>query len=99
MIGGGFDGRNNFRMRVAENGRPPGADVINQLIAIHVPDARASGLVDKERLAADRAKRAHRRVHAAGNVFQRLGKKLFRLSAIHEHKLTAQTQRHKEERN
>jgi predicted dehydrogenase len=35
------------------------------------------GPVDEERLAADGAKRAHGRVDAAGNVFQRLGKKLF----------------------
>ncbi len=79
LIGGGFDGGNDFRMRVAENGRPPGADVINQFIAVHVPDVRAFGPVDEERLAADGAKRAHGRVHAAGNVFQRLGKKLRRI--------------------
>ena len=77
MIGGGLDGGNDFGMRVAEDGRPPGQDVINKLIAVHVPDARAFGMVDEERLAADGAERAHRRIHAAGNVFQRLGEKRF----------------------
>ena len=77
VVGGGFDGGNDFRMRVAENRRPPGADVINQFIAVHVPDVRAFGPVDKKRIAADGAERAHRRIHAAGNVFQRLGKKFF----------------------
>ena len=76
MIGGGFDGGYDFGMRMAEDGRPPGEDVINQLVAVHVPDMRAFGPVDEERLAAYGAERAHGRVHAAGNVFQRLGKKL-----------------------
>ena len=60
---------------MAENCRSPGADVINQLIAIHVLNARTFGLVHEERLAANGAKCAHRRIHTAGNVFQRLGEK------------------------
>ena len=82
-VGGGFDGGNDFRMRVAENGRAPGADVINQFIAVHVPDVRAFGPVDEKRLAADGAERAHGRIDAAGNVFQRLGEKLFGFVTIH----------------
>jgi len=77
VIGGGLDGGNDFGMRVSEDGRPPGKNVINQLVAVHVPDMCALGPVDKKRLAADGAERAHRRIHAAGNIFQRLGKKGF----------------------
>src|ERR1700722_4061674 len=40
-IGGGFDGGNYFRMRMAENRRSPGADIINQFISVHVPYVRA----------------------------------------------------------
>ena len=80
VVGGGLDGRNDFGMRMAENRRPQGADVINQLVAVHVPNARAFGMADEERLAADGAERAHRQIDAAGNVFQRLGKQCFGLS-------------------
>jgi hypothetical protein len=83
MIGGGLDGGNDFGMRMAEDGRPPGEDVINQLVAVHVPDARAFGPVHEERLPPDGAERAHRRVHTTGNVFQRLGEKFFRLGLRH----------------
>ena len=85
-FGGGFDCRNNFRMRVAENRRTPGADVINQFISVNVPDARTFCLVNKKRIAADGAERAHGRVDAAGNVFQRLGEKLFGFCA---HKISS----------
>ena len=67
-------------MRMAENGRPPGADVINQFVAVHVPHMRALGAIHEKRLAADGAKRADGRIDAAGNVIQRLGKKAFGLS-------------------
>ena len=77
MVGGGLDGGNDFGMRMAEDGRPPGEDVIYQLVAVHVPNVRAFGPVNEERLAADGAERAHGRVHAAGNVFQCLGEKRF----------------------
>ena len=77
VFGGGLDGGNDFRMRVAENGRSPGADVVDVFVAIHVPDARALGFVDEERLAADGAEGADGRVHAAGNVFQGFGEKRF----------------------
>jgi hypothetical protein len=76
------------RMRMAENGRSPGADVVDVIVAIDIEHPRALGSVHEKRLAADRAKRAHRRVHAAGNVFQSLGKKFFRLNTNHAHNLT-----------
>ena len=54
---------------MAENRRAPGADVINQFISVHVPDFATGGAIDKKRIAADRAKCAHRRIDAAGNIF------------------------------
>ena len=69
VLGGGADGIDNDFRRMAENGRPPGADVINVFVAIHVPDARAFRALDEKRLAADVAKRADGRIHAAGIRF------------------------------
>jgi hypothetical protein len=47
-------------------------------------------LFHEKRLAADGAERAHRRIDAAGNVFQRLGKKFFGFSAVHGCKINRQ---------
>ena len=46
--------------------RAPGADVVDELVAVFVPDARALGARDEARRAADGAIGAHRRVDAAG---------------------------------
>src|ERR1039458_10019055 len=75
-----LDGLDNPGMRMAEDGRPPGADVVDILIAVHVPHPRAFRFVDEERLAADGAERPHRRVHTAGDVLERLGKELLGFS-------------------
>src|ERR1700674_445888 len=56
-------------MDVAEDHRPPGTDVVDVLLAIGVPEIRTLRAFDEPRRAADRAKRAHRRVHTAGNGF------------------------------
>src|SRR5262245_1568579 len=64
-------------MCVAKNSRPPGADIINVLVAVNVPHARALSFVDEERLSTDSAKRTHWRIHASGNVFERFSKELF----------------------
>ncbi len=77
VAGGGLDGGNDFGMRMTQYGRPPGADVINQFVAVHVPDMRTFGPVDEERPAADGAERAHGRIDAAGNILQRLGEERF----------------------
>ena len=52
------------RRRVAEHERAPRQHVVDVLVAIDVPDARAFAARHDERLAADAAERAHRRVHA-----------------------------------
>ena len=63
------------RGRMPENRRSPGADVIDVFVAIDVPDVRAFRALDEKRLAPDRAKGAHRGIHAAGNSLLRFGEK------------------------
>ena len=82
VIGGGFHRRNNFWMRMTENRRSPSEHVIDVVIAIDIPDVRTAGAINEERLPAHRAKGAHRRIHAAGNVFQSLGKQRFRFGSV-----------------
>ncbi|MEY2547418.1 MAG: hypothetical protein QOG48_2535, partial [Verrucomicrobiota bacterium] len=65
----------NYIRRVTENGRAPAPDVIDVFIPIDVPDARAFCAIDEEWFAADVAKRADGRVHAAGNYLLRSGEK------------------------
>ena len=65
--GGGIgDGGHDGRMGVAQDHRPPGADIVDQLVAVHVPDQCPEGAIDHPRRAADCAEGAHRRVDAAG---------------------------------
>ncbi len=47
------------RMRVAEDHRSPGADVVDELPAVRGPDVRALRAREEDRLAADAAERAH----------------------------------------
>ena len=65
---GGLHGGNHVRMGVAENQRPPGADIIDVPLAIRVLYLRADALAEKAGGAADRAEGADRRIDAAGNV-------------------------------
>ena len=65
----GFD---DFGMGVTQNHRAPGADVIDIFFAVGVVEIRALAALEKYRRTADGAKRAHRRIHAAGDVFLRL---------------------------
>src|ERR1051325_5676985 len=78
VLGRVLDGFYDFWMRMAEYRWPPRADIVDILVSIHVTNTRPLGLVDEKRLPSNRPKRAHRRIHSARNVFQRLGKKLFR---------------------
>ena len=63
--GGRGDGLDHRRVGVAEDQRAPGADVVDVDVAVDVEDLRALGALDEDRVAADRAHRAHGRVHAA----------------------------------
>ncbi len=52
---------------VPENERTPGADVVHILVAVGIPNVRTLAAHDVQRVAAHRAKSAHRGVHASGN--------------------------------
>src|SRR6516164_11426137 len=64
---------------MTENERPPGANVIDVLLAVRVPNMRAISPLNKERLAANGPKRTNRRIHSAGDDLLRTIEKLFRL--------------------
>ena len=69
-----FDRVDDLGMTVAEDHRPPGADVIDIGIAVDIIDFRAGGAFDEDRFAADGAKGAHRTVDAAGDDLVGFGK-------------------------
>src|SRR5882762_3971725 len=75
-----FDGVNNSWMRMAENSWSPRANVIDVFVSIDVIHPRAPGPVDKEWFSAHSAKRPHRGIHSARNVFQSFGEELMRAS-------------------
>ena len=54
--------RDHVRVRVPEDQRAPGADVVHVDVAVDVGDLGAVGALDEDRIAPDRAHRAHRRV-------------------------------------
>jgi hypothetical protein len=54
------------RVRVPQDQRAPGEDVVDVLVAVHVPEPRPARALHEERLAPHRAEGAHRRVDAAG---------------------------------
>ena len=62
-----FERRQNCRMAVAQQQRPPGADVIDVLVAVRVEDVRSLAAGDEGRIPADAAERAHRRIHSSRN--------------------------------
>ena len=55
------------RRAMPQQQRSPGADVVDVRIAVDVENARAFAARDETGRAADAAKRAHRRIHAARN--------------------------------
>src|SRR3977135_4454137 len=68
--GRGADGVDHDRRGVAENGRAPGADVVEVLFAVDVPDSRTLSALDEEWVAAQAAKSADGRIDAAGDALQ-----------------------------
>ncbi len=77
------DGLHDFRMRVTQNQRAPGTDVVDIFISVGVPQARASRVIDDDRIAAHRAKCAHRAVHSADEHFGRALENILRVRAFH----------------
>ena len=61
----------HVRMGVPVDQRAPGADVVDEAVAVDVDEFGALAAGDEDRLAADRAHRAHGRVDAAGDHLQR----------------------------
>jgi hypothetical protein len=62
-------GLHHVRVGVADDRRPPRADVVDIALAVGIPEVRAFGAGDEARRAAHRTEGAHRRVDAAGVVF------------------------------
>src|SRR5690242_17132583 len=63
---------------MAQDHWSPRTDVVDVSATVDVGDVRAARGLDEARRAADAAKRAHRRVHAAGYEFHRLRKQFLR---------------------
>ena len=63
---GALNGLDHRRKGVAQNHRPPGAEVVDVAVAVGVGEPGALGALDKRRRAAHRAKGPHRRVYPAG---------------------------------
>src|SRR5690606_7278525 len=59
------DGLLHLRAPVAEDHRPPRADVVDVFLAVLADELRALGLADEDWRAADGLERTHGRVHAA----------------------------------
>ena len=78
------------RVGVAVDQRPPRADVVDEAVAVDVDQLGALAAVDEDRVAADRAHRAHGRVDAAGQARERAAVGLLR-AAVGErgHQLAA----------
>ncbi|MPN55553.1 hypothetical protein SDC9_203237 [bioreactor metagenome] len=74
---GFLHGGDDFRVGVAEDHRPPGADVVGVPLAVGVLHLAADTLLEEQRRAADRTEGAHRRIDAAGDVFLGTGKEFF----------------------
>jgi hypothetical protein len=68
-------------VRVPQDHRAPGADVIDVLLAVLVPDVGAATTGEKHGLAPHPRERTHGRVHAAGDVPAGLVKQYMRTSA------------------
>jgi uncharacterized Zn-finger protein len=61
--------RQNLRVPVAQQQRPPRADVVDVLLPIDVENMRAFAAREERRRPTHAAEGAHRRIHAAGNDF------------------------------
>src|SRR5690606_34709459 len=71
------DGIKYVGVAVAENHRPPGANVINVALVVFINDVGAFGVLDEQGRAANAAKCTNRGVNTTGNMFLGTGKKGF----------------------
>ena len=58
----------HVRVCMADDGRAPGADVVDVALVVGIPEVRALGALDEARRAADGTEGTHRRVHATGRA-------------------------------
>ncbi len=65
--GGLLDRGEDLRVRVPVDQRPPRADVVHEAVAVDVDQFGALAALDEDRLAPDRAHRAHGRVDPPGS--------------------------------
>jgi len=72
-----FDRLDDRGMAVPQDERSVGADVVDVLAAVLIPDPRALSLDDEARSHVETPEGPHRRVDASGHVPERLGIKLF----------------------
>ena len=70
-------------MRVSQQQRPPRPDAVQIAVAVGIVEIRAFTPLDKQRFAAHRPKRAHRRIHAAGDHSGRCVEQFPRFCSIH----------------
>ena len=61
------DGGDDRRMGMPQDQRSPRADVVDVAVAVEVVEIGALAALEKNRLAADAAKRPGRAIHAAGH--------------------------------
>jgi hypothetical protein len=66
-----LDGRDHLGMRVPQNQRPPGTDVVKIALPIDIDDAGTGTGGEKARRTADRAKRPYGRIDTARDVLLR----------------------------
>jgi hypothetical protein len=67
-----------YRRGMPEDRGSPCSDVVDVFRAIHVPNARAVCPLDKKRIAAQPAERAHGGIHSAGDMGAGAGKEIGR---------------------
>ena len=84
LFGNGLD---NLRVRMAQNQRSPRTNVIDVLVPIGVPQARAGCSINHDWFAAHGAKRAHRTVHAANEHVSRASEYLLGARPLHPNQL------------
>ena len=80
-----LDRLNNSRMGMPKDGWPPGTDVINVIVAIHIPNVGAFCTIHKEWFPPNGSESPDGRIDSSRNMFQRSCKKFLR-SICQSHK-------------
>ena len=75
LLGGVIDRLQHHLGRMPQNGRPPGADIIDERFAVHILNAASFGPPNKERLTTHIAESPHGTVHTSRDVLFGSGKK------------------------